>query len=131
MHSSLESDIIFKKFEVGSVWGDAVFHGQDLPRGLSWTEMFEEGAVTLQCFCEDTQVCSPYAAEFLTNSVPPWTALGVQAPSDPLHFAFRGLDGDKSHSPSDVEQFSVYSMKMREGSLVRSLFSCLRNCGGD
>lgn len=62
---------------MGTVWGDPVFHEQDLFTGLSWTEMFEEGAVTLQCFCEDPQACSPYAAEFLTNSVPPWDAPGA------------------------------------------------------
>lgn len=36
--------------------------------------MFEERPVTLQCFCEDSQA---YAAEFLTNSVPVWAALGA------------------------------------------------------
>lgn len=39
--------------------------------------MFEEDAVTLQCFCEDPQARCPYAAEFLTNSVPSWAALGA------------------------------------------------------
>lgn len=62
---------------MGSVWRDAVFLGQDLLRGLSWPEMFEEDAVTLQCFCEDPQARCPYAAEFLTNSAPSWAALGA------------------------------------------------------
>lgn len=97
LHSSLKSDVIFKKNELGGVWGDAVFHGQDLLRGLSWPEMLD--VVTLQCFCEDPQACSPYTAEFLTDSCCPgsWGCLSLcQTPSDLLHFAFRGLDGDKS-----------------------------------
>lgn len=60
---------------MGSVWGDAVFNAQGLLRGLTWTEMFEEDAVTLQCFCEHPQPCSPCAAEFLSNSVPHWAVL--------------------------------------------------------